>query len=142
MKSRSSQTHDKLLKIPEAAKRMGISYPTLKQWIYKGKIRCSKTPGGHYRITEAEIRRIMPTESAPSTQRKPANLDTMSMRNKLLGTIIEVQIEGLLAQILLDVSGQMITSIITRDSCLALGLKPGMSAYAAVKSTEVSIIRA
>ena len=64
------------------------------------------------------------------------------MRNKLLGTILKVEIEGLLAQVLLDVGGQVITSIITRDSCLALGLKAGMPAYATVKSTEVSIIRA
>jgi excisionase family DNA binding protein len=29
---------------------MSVSYPTLKQWIYKGKIRSVKTPGGHHRI--------------------------------------------------------------------------------------------
>ena len=142
----SSATSAELLKIPEAARRMGISYPTLKQWIYKGKIRCAQTPGGHYRIADSEIRRLMPTTSTPAKAQRhperPANLDAMSMRNKLLGTILDVQIDGLLAQVTLDVGGQIMTSIITRDGCLALGLKKGMSAYATVKSTEVSIIRA
>jgi excisionase family DNA binding protein len=34
---------------------LGISYPTLKQWIYKNKIRTIKTAGGHHRIPEPEI---------------------------------------------------------------------------------------
>jgi excisionase family DNA binding protein len=39
-----------LLKLHEAAQLAGISYPTLKQWIYKGKIKSVKTAGGHHRI--------------------------------------------------------------------------------------------
>ena len=36
----------KLLAPREAANILGISYPTLKQWIYSGKLRTVKTPGG------------------------------------------------------------------------------------------------
>ena len=39
----------------EAAKRLGVSYPTIKQWIYKGSIRTRPTAGGHHRIPESEI---------------------------------------------------------------------------------------
>jgi excisionase family DNA binding protein len=39
----------------EAAEILGISYPTIKQWIYKGKLRTVKTPGGHHRIPEEDI---------------------------------------------------------------------------------------
>jgi len=50
----------KLLAPREAANILGISYPTLKQWIYKGKLRTAKTPGGHHRVPESEIDRLFP----------------------------------------------------------------------------------
>jgi len=34
---------------------LGISYSTLKQWIYKRKLRTVRTPGGHYRIPQREL---------------------------------------------------------------------------------------
>ena len=48
-----------LLKLHEAAQRAGVSYPTLKQWIYKGKIKTVKTAGGHHRIPRSEVERLL-----------------------------------------------------------------------------------
>lgn len=59
----------------------------------------------------------------------------------MLGTVMEVKFEGLLSQITINVSGQSITSIITRDACQELGLKKGVRAFALIKATEVMIIR-
>ena len=50
----------RLLAPREAANILGISYPTLKQWIYRGKIKTAKTPGGHHRVPESEIDRLIP----------------------------------------------------------------------------------
>ncbi len=50
----------RLLPPREAANILGISYPTLKQWIYHGKIKSVKTPGGHHRVPESEIDRLIP----------------------------------------------------------------------------------
>ena len=47
-----------LLTPREAAQVLGISYPTLKQWIYHGKLRTIKTVGGHHRVPESEIDQI------------------------------------------------------------------------------------
>lgn len=44
------------------AERLGISFITLKRWIYQGKIRAVKTIGRRYRIPESEILRIMGKE--------------------------------------------------------------------------------
>ena len=57
------------------------------------------------------------------------------------GTVSEVKYEGLLAQVTINVGGQSVTSIITRDACDALGLKKGVRAFALIKSTEVMVIR-
>ena len=122
-----------LLKLRDAAEMLNISYPTLKQWIYRGKLRSIKTPGGHHRIARSEIDRITRVKATGGS------LQSISGRNKLLGRIVEVQTEGLLTQVTLDVSGQIVTAIITRQSAEELGLRKGMSAYALIKATEVMI---
>ena len=127
-----------LLKLNDAAKLVGVSYPTLKQWIYRGKIRSVKTAGGHHRIPQNEIDRILGTKERSESS---VQLKTISGRNKLRGTVTEVRYEGLLAQIGINVNGQMMTSIITSDSARSLELERGMTVYALVKATEVMVIR-
>ena len=129
-----------LLKLKEAAEMIGISYPTVKQWIYNGKIESVKTAGGHHRIPQTEVDRIL---GKKKRERRGItnNLSSISGRNKLFGTIIEARFDGLLAQITVDVGGQIMTSIITSDSARSLGLKKGVDVYALVKATEVMIIR-
>lgn len=131
-----------MLKPQDAARLIGVSYPTLKQWIYNDKVRSVKTPGGHHRIPRSEVDRLTGARQPMASPRtKPAGLDAISGRNKLLGTITEVQFEGLLAQVTINIGGQAITSIITRDACLDLGLKKGARAFALIKATEVMVVR-
>ena len=131
-----------LLRLAEAARLAGVSYPTLKQWIYKGKLRSVKTAGGHHRIPRSEIDRLVgSSKTGMSPVDKPSGFDAISERNKLFGTVVEVHLEGLLAQVSIDIGGEIITSIITSDACKALGLKDGMPVYALMKATEVMVIR-
>jgi molybdopterin-binding protein len=130
-----------LLKPLEAARLAGVSYPTLKQWIYQGKILSTKTAGGHHRIARSEIERITGARRKKARSDKPVGLDAISGRNKLRGVISEIRFEGLLVQVNIDVGGQAITSIITSDAARALGLKHGVEVYALIKATEVMVIR-
>jgi molybdopterin-binding protein len=129
-----------LLKPIDAARLAGVSYPTLKQWIYSGKIRSTKTAGGHHRVARSEIERVTGAK-AKAKRGKPVGLDAISGRNKLQGTITDIRYEGLLVQITIDVGDQQITSIITSDAARSLGLKRGVSVYALIKATEVMVIR-
>jgi molybdopterin-binding protein len=128
-----------LLKPQEAARLMSVSYPTLKQWIYNGKVHSVRTPGGHHRIPRSEIERF--SKTTQTKRKRPAGLEAISGRNKLLGTVTEVKYEGLLAQVTMSVGGQFITSVITRDACQELDLKKGARAFALIKATEVMVIR-
>ena len=130
-----------LLTPMQAARVAGVSYPTMKQWIYKGKIRTTKTAGGHHRISRGEIERVTGAGRSRPRRGKPIGLDAISGRNKLLGSVIDVRFEGLLVQVTIDVGGQEITSIITSDAARALGLKVGVPVYALIKATEVMVIR-
>lgn len=130
-----------LLKLSEAATLAGVTYQTIKQWIYKGKLRSVKTAGGHHRIPRGEIDRLTQPHVEIVKKGKPVGLDAISGRNKLRGKITEIRFEGLLAQVTIDVGGQQITSIITSDGARDLGLKNGVIVYALVKATEVMVIR-
>ena len=130
-----------LLKPFEAAQLAGVSYPTLKQWIYQGKIRSTKTAGGHHRIARSEIERVTGARRKKLRAERPVGLEAISGRNKLRGVISEIRFEGLLVQVTMDIGGQFITSIITSDAARALGLRTGVPVYALIKATEVMVIR-
>ena len=136
-----------LLTARAAAERMGIGYSTLKQWIRLGKVRTTQTAGGHHRLSEAEVDRILAhhSPSAPASARsadRPTGvIVALSGRNQLRGFVEEVRIDGLLGQVRLRVGDQRLTAIITSDALSALKLRRGDSALAIVKSTEVMIAR-
>jgi molybdopterin-binding protein len=132
----------KLLPPREAANILGISYPTLKQWIYRGKIKTAKTPGGHHRVPESEIDRLIPAKlRRGDVVSRRLNFRKISGRNQLIGRVMEVKYNGLLAQVRLAIGEQQITSIITADAAKEMRLKPGDRAAALIKSTEVMILR-
>jgi molybdopterin-binding protein len=129
------------IKPRDAATRLGISYPTLKKWIYAGKLRTVTTPGGHHRVPESELEKFIPRgENKPGPQRR-RNYRKISGRNQLVGRVLEIRIDGLLALVRLSIAGQVITSIITADAVTEMGLKKGDVAAALIKSTEVMIVR-
>lgn len=126
----------------DAAQVLGISYPTLKQWIYKRKIRTIRTAGGHHRIPQKEVDKFLyrASEGKEPAERR-SGFRRVSGRNQLVGRVIGVRIEGLIAQVTLSIGGQHITSIITADAARELRLKPGDKAAALIKATEVMILR-
>jgi molybdopterin-binding protein len=126
----------------DAARVLGISYPTLKQWIYKKKLRTIVTAGGHHRIPESELDKFLHLASGrrPVSERRE-NYRRISGRNQLVGRVTEILIDGLMAQLRLSIGGQHITSIVTADAVREMRLKVGDKAAALIKSTEVMIIK-
>jgi molybdopterin-binding protein len=132
----------KLFTPRDAAQVLGVSYPTLKQWIYKKKIHTVKTAGGHHRIPEKEVDRFLyrATEGKEPSERR-TNFRRISGRNQLVGRVTDIKVSGLIAQVTLSIGGQRITSIITADAVREMRLKNGVTVAALIKSTEVMIIR-
>jgi len=132
----------RLLAPREAANILAISYPTLKQWIYRGKIKTAKTPGGHHRIPESEIDRLLPKKlERGDIESRRTNFRKISGRNQLIGRVLAVKYSGLLAQVTMAIGEQHITAIVTADAAKEMRLKPGERAAALIKSTEVMILR-
>jgi molybdopterin-binding protein len=132
----------KLLKVREAAQILGISYVTLKQWIYKRKLKTVRTAGGHHRIPESELDKYLyhPSQTGDVAGRR-TNFRRVSGRNQLVGRVTAVKIDGLMAQVSLSIGGQHITSIITADAAREMRLQKGQTVAALIKSTEVMILR-
>jgi molybdopterin-binding protein len=132
-----------MLRPREVAGMLGISYPTLKLWIYKKKLRTIKTAGGHHRVPEGELDRFLPRPShkdaKPGELRK--NFRQISGRNQLVGRVVSVRTSGFLAEVKLNIAGQHITSIITAEAVREMQLKKGDVAAALIKATEVMIVR-
>ena len=137
-----SEDHiEALLKPRDAALELGISFPTIKQWIYKKKIRSNQTAGGHHRIPQSEVDRLLCRTSGKTKAQRKEQIRRVSGRNQLVGRIESVQISGLLAEVKLSIAGQHVTSIITAHSAREMQLKRGQTATALIKSTEVMILR-
>jgi molybdopterin-binding protein len=121
----------RLLPAAEAARRLGISLDTLRRWDRDGKIRTRR---------DAANRRVVPLAEVERLRSRDAN--ALSARNRFRGVVASVEVEGLLAQVEIDVTEPVrLVAMITRDAAESLGLAPGDSATGVVKATSVMVER-
>ncbi|MGB8949043.1 MAG: TOBE domain-containing protein [Candidatus Sulfotelmatobacter sp.] len=138
---RSGRKNAELLKLRDAALQLGISFPTIKQWIYKKKIRSVPTAGGHHRIPQSELDRLLYRTRGKTVGERTEAARRVSGRNQLVGRVDQVRISGLMAEVKISIGEQQITSIITATSAREMHLKAGQTAVALIKATEVMILR-
>ncbi|MGH3065888.1 MAG: TOBE domain-containing protein [Gaiellaceae bacterium] len=121
-----------MLTAAEASRALGISLDTLRRWDRAGKIRVERDGANRRVVPAAEVERLK--GGGGSAQ--------FSARNRFRGVVRAVTIEGLLAQVEIDVTEPArVVAIITSDSAEQLALKPGMSAAGVVKATSVMVER-
>lgn len=114
----------------EAARRLGISLDTLRRWDREGRIRTKRDKANRRLVPASEIDRLRGGES-----------HDLSARNRFSGTVREVKVDGLLAQVELEAGPFRIVSVITSEAARELGLAPGSSATAVVKATSIMVER-
>jgi len=115
----------------EAARALGISLDTLRRWDRQGRIEVERDAANRRLVPASEIERLRGSEQ-----------HALSARNRFRGVVSEVKVEGLLAQVELEVrEPTRLVAVITRDAVEELGLRPGMTASAVVKSTSVMVER-
>ncbi len=134
----------KLMTPRAAAARLGVAYSTFKNWIRQGEVRTTRTPGGHHRIAETELDRLLARQPASAPGRRAPHTGLivgLSGRNQLRGFVEEVRIDGLLAQVRLRIGDQALTAVITADAVRELRLRRGDDAIGIIKSTEVMIAK-
>jgi molybdopterin-binding protein len=116
----------------EAAQALGISLDTLRRWDRDGRIRTRRDSANRRVVSAKEVARLRGDDGAQHS----------SARNRFPGTVREVKVDGLLAQVEILVTEPVrVVAIVTRDAVEELGLKPGSAATAVVKSTSVMVDR-
>jgi molybdopterin-binding protein len=116
----------------EAAQALGISLDTLRRWDRDGRIRTRRDSANRRVVSAKEVARLRGDDGAQHS----------SARNRFAGTVREVKVDGLLAQVEILVTEPVrVVAIVTRDAVEELGLKPGSPATAVVKSTSVMVDR-
>ena len=115
----------------EAARRLGISLDTLRRWDKQGLISTTRDSANRRLVSVNEIQRLQsPAEGSRD----------FSARNRFRGVVTDVKVEGLLAQVELEVTTPIrVVSVITREAAEQLGVQTGIEATALVKATSVMV---
>jgi|SRR5579859_2774567 len=112
----------------EAAAALGISLDTLRRWDRDKRIKVTRDPSNRRVVSAREIDRLR------------GDGGHVTARNRFRGTVTDVQVDGLMAQVEIVVTEPTrIVAVVTRDAVEELGLKKGMAATAIVKSTNVMV---
>jgi molybdopterin-binding protein len=113
----------------DAAQALGISLDTLRRWDRDGRIQTSRDAGNKRIVAASEIERL-----------RGGDGERLSARNRFHGTVREIKVDGLLAQVELLVTEPVrLVAVVTRDAIEDIELKVGSPATAIVKSTSVMI---
>ena len=126
-----------------------ITPKTLYLWEQDGKISAPSRDRRGWRVYSPRqveaIRRFVggPVSSGEAPRREESRqLQGLSARNQLRGTVVSIVSDGLLSEVVLRLGdGQEIVSVVTRSSLQRLGIKKGAAATAVIKSTEVMLLK-
>jgi len=132
--------HDRTVttyRIAEAASLIGVSDDTLRRWIDAGRIEAAQQDGRTV-VAGADLARLA-TELADEPD--PRRAHSTSARNSLLGLVTKVTRDTVMAQVELICGPYRIVSLMSSEAAADLGLEPGVTAVASIKSTNVVVER-
>ncbi len=122
-------------RVREAADLLGVSTDTVRRLIDAGTLPASGS-GGVTTIDGAALARH--ARAHANAAHDPSGVGR-SARNRLVGLVTDVKVDGVMAQVEMQCGPHAIASLISADSARELGLQPGSLAVAVVKSTHVIV---
>lgn len=123
------------LSLGEAAGKLDVSVDTLRRWDRAGKLTTTRDANDRRRVPVSEVERLR------SSPQRHLTGDGFSARNRFAGTVVSVEVDGVMALVEIEAGPHRITAAITRDSVEELGLVEGVRAVASVKATSVMVGR-
>ena len=114
---------------------LGVSVDTVRRWADEGRLKTTRTSGGHRHVDGKDLARLLAEQAPPPDERGI----TQSARNRFTGVVIRVQRDTLTAIVEIQAGPHRVVSLMTREGADELGLEVGDLAVAAVKATNVVI---
>jgi molybdopterin-binding protein len=118
-----------LIQIGAAATALGVSIDTLRRWERSGRVSFERRGNRRY-MSSLELSKQLHERGASGRS---------SARNHFTGVVVAVKRDDVMAQIELVCGPFRVVSLMSREAADDLGLKPGVTATAVVKSTNVII---
>lgn len=118
-----------LIQIGAAATALGVSIDTLRRWERSGRVSFERRGNRRY-MSSVELSKLLHERGATGHS---------SARNHFTGIVVAVKRDDVMAQIDLVCGPFRVVSLMSREAADDLGLKPGVSATAVVKSTNVIV---
>jgi molybdopterin-binding protein len=124
-------------RIREAAELLGVSDDSLRRWADSGRVATTVDPAGRRVIDGAELARFAEENAGPVPA--AGTIVRESARNRFVGLVTRVVRDTVMAQVEMQCGPYRVVSLMSREAADELGLEPGVTAIAAVKSTNVVI---
>lgn len=124
------------LRISQAAAFLGVSDDTVRRWVAAGRLPAEKDDAGRSVIPGVELARVAREEA---TRPPVPETHGSSARNRFVGLVTRVEVDGVMAQVDIQAGPHRVVSLLSRESVVELGLRPGDVATASVKATHVVV---
>jgi molybdopterin-binding protein len=124
-------------RIREAASLLGVSDDSLRRWADSGRVETSVDDAGRRVIDGADLARFAQANAAPMPEVGPMTRE--SARNRFVGLVTRVTRDTVMAQVEIQCGPYRVVSLMSREAADDLGLAPGVTAVASVKSTNVVV---
>ncbi|GGU43948.1 TOBE domain-containing protein [Nocardioides albus] len=124
-------------RIAEAADLLGVSDDTVRRWVEAGRIEAATENGRA--VIEGTVLAGLASELADAPA--PDRARAVSARNRMLGIVTRTTMDTVMAQVEMVCGPYRIVSLMSAEAATELGLEPGVSAVASIKSTNVVVER-
>ncbi len=123
-------------RIGEAATLLGVSPDTMRRWADGGRVRATRTSGGHRVVSGVDLAALALTLR---TSAEPGTISVQSTRNRFVGIVTTVTRDKVMAQVEIQSGPHRVVSLLSREAADELGLEPGILVAAGVKATSVTV---
>jgi molybdopterin-binding protein len=124
-------------RLREAADLLGVSDDSLRRWADSGRVATTVDDAGRRVIAGPELARFAEENAAPVPEANAIVRE--SARNRFVGLVTRVLRDKVMAQVEMQCGPYRVVSLMSREAADELGLEPGVTAVASVKSTNVVV---
>ncbi|MDA4894906.1 MULTISPECIES: TOBE domain-containing protein [Microbacterium] len=121
-------------RISEAAALVGVSDDTVRRWVHDGTLTVSQDASGRQVVPGAELAERAKAMAADVTDVGDVR---RSARNRFVGLVTRVEIDGLMAQVELQCGPHRVVSLMSAEAAREMRLEVGSKGVAVVKATMV-----